>query len=454
MKTLKHLIAPFLIALSSAGLSAAYAADPATTGSADFKLLAKDSVPLVFEVENTGVEYGKPILPTINDLPEVNPLTDPFMWSATDPHNWTDSSSARSTQFSDWSKRRSEIAWEIQHYEIGEKPVVERKNVTATYSDGQLSVTVANPENGQTLTLTAAILLPAGDGPFPAIIGMNRGTGSLPATIFSSRNIAQITFSHNQITTYSGHSNNDPFYKLYPQFNVDNHGQYAAWSWGVSRIIDGLEICRETLPIDLEHIGVTGCSYAGKMALFAGAFDERIALTIAQESGGGGLPAWRVSETLGEVEKLGATDRNWFKNSMFDFSGTNTAKLPHDHHELAAMIAPRALFHIGNPNYGWLADQSGHVSIMAAREVYKTFGIGDRIGFTIIGGHNHCVLPETMYPEVDAFVDKFLLGDMDANTIRMNSIFDNVDHHRWINWWGTNKPEFQSPANDSHKESW
>jgi hypothetical protein len=31
-----------------------------------------------------------------------------------------------------------------------------------------------------------------------------------------------------------------------------------------------------------------GCSYADKMALFAGAFDERIALTIAQESGGGG----------------------------------------------------------------------------------------------------------------------------------------------------------------------
>lgn len=41
--------------------------------------------------------------------------------------------------------------------------------------------------------------------------------------------------------------------------------------------------------IDLSHLAISGCSFAGKMALFAGAFDERIALTIAQEPGGGGL---------------------------------------------------------------------------------------------------------------------------------------------------------------------
>src|SRR5215218_10310315 len=89
--------------------------------------------------------------------------------------------------------------------------------------------------------------------------------------------------------------------KLYPQlWGVS--GQYSAWAWGVSRIIDGLELIKESLPIDLKHLAVTGCSYAGKMALFSGAFDERIALPIAQESGGGGAPAWRVSETIGDVE--------------------------------------------------------------------------------------------------------------------------------------------------------
>ena len=49
------------------------------------------------------------------------------------------------------------------------------------------------------------------------------------------------------------------------------------------------------------------------MALFAGAFDERIALTIAQESGGGGYTTWRYSEVITEsVETLGNTSHVWF----------------------------------------------------------------------------------------------------------------------------------------------
>ena len=47
-----------------------------------------------------------------------------------------------------------------------------------------------------------------------------------------------------------------------------------------------------------------------KMALFAGVFDEHITLTIAQESCGDGAAAWRVSETLGEVETLMSTGVN------------------------------------------------------------------------------------------------------------------------------------------------
>jgi hypothetical protein len=176
---------------------------------------------------------------------------------------------------------------------------------------------------------------------------MNSPSGSIPSTIFSSRNIAQITFSHNQVTTYNSPQDSDPYYVLYgPGLTIDNTGQYSAWAWGVSRIIDGLELVQNVLPIDLKHIAVTGCSYAGKMALFAGAFDERIALTIAQESGGGGATSWRYSQTepAGSVETLGATSHQWFSEGMFQFAGTNVSKLPEDHHELCAMCAPRALY--------------------------------------------------------------------------------------------------------------
>ena len=127
------------------------------------------------------------------------------------------------------------------------------------------------------------------------------------------------------------------------------------------------------------------------MALYAGAFDERIALTIAQESGGGGAAAWRVSETLGNVEPLGRTSFAWFLEDLRQFAGA-VPKLPFDHHELMAMAAPRALLLLGNPDYEWLADESGYVSCTAAHEVWKAFGVSDRFGYSIVNEHPHCAL--------------------------------------------------------------
>lgn len=381
--------------------------------------------PLVYSVENTGVNLSQPVLPNLADLPRIEPLPDPLMWS---------DGSGRVLRFEEWARRRFEIRSEIEHYEIGKKPG-RPEEITANYTNGVLTVNVT--VEGETLTLSSKINLPAGDGPFPAVIGIGRGSGSLPSEIFSSRNIAMIPFNFSQVMAHTQKRGQEPINRLYP--DSTHIGAYCAWSWGVSRLIDGLELVSDDLPIDLEHLAITGCSFAGKMALFAGAFDERIALTIAQEPGGGGAAAWRVSETLGKVETLGATSRAWFMGSMFQFSGQNVAKLPMDHHELMAMVAPRALLVLGNTDYAWLAEESGYVSCRAAHEVWKEFGIKDRFGFSIVGGHGHCQLPDSQRPEVEAFVDKFLLRKSDVNTTVMRSPFDAVDHSRWIAWWGKGK---------------
>ena len=384
-------------------------------------------IPLVYDVENTGANFPKPVLPSISKLPTIYPLTDPFEWS---------DRSGRDTRFTSWSRRRAEIKAEIEHYEIGPKPV-RPQDITASYAGNTLTVNVT--VNGNTLTLTSAVTLPAGDGPFPAVIGMGRATGSLPSSIFTSRGIATIAFNFGQVMAHTQSHGKEPINKLYPDLTYI--GAYSAWSWGVSRIIDGLELVSAELNIDLKHLAVTGCSFAGKMALFAGAFDERIALTIAQEPGGGGAAAWRVSETLGNVETLGRTSRAWFMEDTFKFSNT-VAKLPHDHHELMAMVAPRALLVLGNPDYEWLAEESGYVSCRAAHEVWKAFGVPDRFGFSIVAGHGHCRLPQSQYPEVEAFVEKFLLGNTSANTNVTKSPYDHVDYTRWFEWWGTGDPVF------------
>ena len=380
------------------------------------------AMPLVYDKECANDNFRVPEMPAIDKLPEITTLPDPFAWA---------DGSGRSTDFKDWERHRFEIARQLQHYELGMKPVVSKDSIEATLINDTLRVVVH--ENGETLLLTAPIKYPEGNGPFPAIIGIGRPTGSLPVQLFDKRRIAQITFNFTQVMAHTQKRGNEPINRLYP--DQTDMGAYCAWPWGISRLIDGLEKVGKKSRIDLSHLAVSGCSFAGKMALFAGAFDERIALTIAQEPGGGGVDAWRVSETLGNVETLGRTSYAWFLESMRQFAGKNVNRLPIDHHELAALIAPRALLVLGNTDYEWLAEESNYVSCQAARMVWKAFGIEDRMGFSIQGGHMHCMLPESQYPEVEAFIDKFLLGKTDVDTfVSKADMFEDVDYLKWMPW--------------------
>lgn len=430
------------------------------------------SIPLSYSVENTGKFYPAPHFPDFERLPIVRPLPDPFRFF----------NGIRDTSFNSWERRRNEIKTAIEKYEIGPKPDGSDCTVVATYvpppadsTTGTLTVVVTRISNGKSLTLSSRVYLPgdAASGPYAALIPMTLAFppyyvppvpnyGSLPASVFASRPIATIDFFHNDVTAYSftgatDHSA-DPFYQMYPELESgtpdSNSGQYAAWAWGVSRLIDGIVQASHQnpnpLPIDASHLAVTGCSYAGKMALYAGALDERIALTIPQENGGGGAAAWRVSQEIEadlSVETLTHTDHSWFGSQLFQFRDNNVYKMPIDHHELMALVAPRALFETGNTDFNWLSNRSNYISARATQRIYNTFGIGDRFGFYIDGGHGHCAtLPEEA-PAIAAFVDKFLLGDTTANTNVEVHPYGNLDCQRWTWWWGKLLPVFPNDWN-------
>lgn len=352
--------------------------------------------PLVYEQENTDAQYVWPSMPAVSELPVQRELPDALKGV---------------NSFADWARRRSEIAAQIQHYGIGLKPTVGKEQVKARMDGDTLIVDVT--VNGQTLSLRSEIRYPVlGQAPYALMIGTS-GI-SLPKQLFENRPVATMLFHEAQVNDYSQwrphHERGEhTFDRLYPDL-IDN-GAYSQWAWGLSRLIDGLQqLGPELTKIDTRHIGVTGCSYAGKMALFCGAFDERVALTIAQEPGGGGAAAWRVSHTLPDVESLERTDYHWFKESMRqNFSGDSVYRLPYDHHELCAMVCPRALLLLGNPDYKWLADEAMEPSAKAASEVWRRFGIADRMDYSIVGGHGHCQLPESQFPIVETFIDRFLL---------------------------------------------
>ena len=339
----------------------------------------------------------------------------------------------------DWSARRLEIADMIQQYGIGEKPDVPHEAVKARMDGDTLIVDVT--VGGETLTLKSAIHYPtAGQPPYALMIGTSML--SLPKALFENRPIAVMNYHEAQVNDYSqwrrGHHDRGehPFDRLYP--HLKDNGAYSQWAWGLSRLIDGLELLGpEVTKIDVRRIGVSGCSYAGKMALFCGAFDERVALTIAQEPGGGGAASWRYNCGRDSVENLDRTDYHWFKESMREmFHGDSVYLMPYDHHELAAMVCPRALLVLGNTDYKWLADESAYVSLNAARRVWQHLGIADRMGYSIVGGHGHCQLPESQFPEVEAFIDKFLLGKpADTSDIQIAPDFKGkINLSEWIKY--------------------
>ena len=411
----------------------------AIVSNAQQEQVSSTTLPFVYPVENSGASFAKPKKLTPNQMESCALLPDPFAWS---------DGSGRSEDFADWEKRRNEIKAEVEYYEIGEKPEVDRDDVDATFENGKLTVTVKVGEN--IATLTSDISFPQGDGPFPIFIsmGMSGLTGQFEGC-------ATMSFSHDQVAKYGNDSQrypNDQFHQLYPE--LYESGNYSKWAWGVSRLIDGLEIVKEKgqlTKIDLAHIAVSGCSYAGKMAMFCGAFDERVALTVAQEPGGGGASAWRTiaytAKKFGiNVEGIGNTNYSWFMTSMQSFNGKQDI-LPHDHHELLAMCAPRAMLVLGNPDMEWLCDYSTYITCRAVEKIYETFGIEDRFGFVIDGGHGHCSSTAAENAAVKAFAQKFLFGDNSVNTtirtVTSGSSYPtlgDMDEDEYAQWYAEWKP--------------
>lgn len=388
--------------------------------------------PLVYNAENTGAALPKIEYVNPDQLPQCAGLPDPFAWA---------DGSGRSTKFADWERRRNEIKSEIEFYEIGAKPD-KPEEVTASLTDSVLTVVVKH--NGETLTLTSRLRIPkTGNGPFPISIGMGRfsGTGALPRNLFEG--CIQVPFDHDQVIRSSHQAVRDDsarFYKLYPDARAN--GNYSAWAWGVSRIIDGLEQVAKELNADLSHICVTGCSYAGKMAMYSSALDERVALAIVQESGGGGINSWRVSDdftarTDTNVERITNTNYTWFSPALKDNFDGRVDRLPFDHHEILAMIAPRAVLVLGNGDYEWLCDHSGYVSCRAAEVVYQTFGIADRFGYVFDNKHPHCRASDLQTDAAKAFIAKYLFGDQTANTMirETTPTINAIDYKKWIDAW-------------------
>ncbi len=378
-------------------------------------------------VEDSGAECPRPALPAPNQLPNIEAHPDPF--------RMTDGT--RITTRAQWTCRRAEIKAQVEQYESGPKPAVAPENVTGQFQGNQLTVGVSEGDRNVTFNLNINRPNGASEGPIPLLIGI--GGSSLDNSVFSQNGVATANLANNAMGAQAGGGSRGTgvFYDLYGS----NHpaSSMIAWAWGVSRVIDALEKTPEA-GIDTQRIAVTGCSRNGKGALTVGAFDERIALTIPQESGAGGSASWRVSQAganTGEnVQTLSsaANEQPWFRaNFGQNFSGNNVTRLPFDHHTVMGMVAPRALLVVDN-EIDWLGIDSSFTAGSIAHEIWEAFDEGDSMGYWQTSAHQHCAYPQQQRAVLDAYVKKFLLGDdsVDTNVLRGDSA--SADLNRWLDW--------------------
>lgn len=295
-----------------------------------------------------------------------------------------------------WLRRRREIADLILDIEYGGLPptpaetTLETLHTSTVRSQGGVRFMSCRVQTGpeRPFSFLLTLLLPPGDGPFPVVITGDacwRYVTDAVAAEIVGRGFILAQFNRTEIAAdvYSD-ARTSGLYRAYPE---GVYGALSAWAWGYHRCVDALTLQPF---VDASRIAITGHSRGGKTVLLAGATDERIALTAANNSGAGGAGCFHrqgpQSETLGDLIKNLAY---WFGPKLRAYVGRE-ADLPFDQHFLKALVAPRALLTSealgdlwANPSGTWLTHG-------AAREVYRLLGAEERIAITFRdGGHGY-----------------------------------------------------------------
>lgn len=148
----------------------------------------------------------------------------------------------------------------------------------------------------------------------------------------------------------------------------DNITAIGAWAWTLSR---GLDLAERIPEVDAAKSVVTGCSRLGKTALLAAARDERFAVCVPVQTGGGGCPL--AKRDFGEnVSTEMKSFPHWYCKAYGKYVDNEQA-MKFDQHLLIAAIAPRALL-VEGFNQGWFDTKGEYLACRAASPAWRFLG--------------------------------------------------------------------------------
>ncbi len=239
--------------------------------------------------------------------------------------------------------------------------------------------------------IRARLYRPCVKGKIPVIIQLGQSTEARPSDVALyeclSHNWGYMIFDCTALQPDNGAYMTDYLIGLVNKGNwrkPQDWGAMAAWSWGVSRIIDFLEDDRT---IDSRHIGVTGHSRYGKTALLAMAHEPRLAIAYVSCSGVLGAAPMRTNWGENMEVILSEGSYHWVAGNAFKWVGALNPEqgagsqprrrelLTVDAHSLLALAAPRPVFISGGTDDSWANPLGMYCTCRDASPVYNLYGV-------------------------------------------------------------------------------
>ena len=316
---------------------------------------------LIFSVP---LSLAKELPTSLKELPAQDNLPDLFKFD----------NGKKVKYLKDWKERRKELVEPLMFYQYGSIPprpdkIISRLDKEKDHTSGVgkekwITLIIGSKRK---LEMRLVIYEPNTPGPHPVIIEEEGSLGgSKNAVRFMKKNYLFIEYARHDLDP-DRKGTIGPAQKAYPEHDWET---LAVWAWGGMRVVDYLESRND---VDMKSIAITGHSRGGKMALLAGALDERISLVIPNGSGAGGAGSSRI---LGPgAESIGMNDKPHWYHPRIRIFAENEAHLPFDQHFLKALVAPRGLFCIESTDDLYANPLGTYATSNAVIPVYELYGV-------------------------------------------------------------------------------